>query len=853
MRILFVNVNNLSWGDKVKLVFCGGAGEVGASCYLLCIDGKKILLDCGTRMKGGKDSLPDLRRIQELGGVDAIIISHAHMDHTGSLPIVSKEYPEAKIYMTHATKDLIRVLLYDSLKIMNNAEGEIPIYAEKHVQEMLSRIICYSPQYTFEPIKDSDIKITFYNAGHIAGAALIYIQGKEGTLLYTGDVSGVEQQTVNAATVPKLRPDVLIMESTYGDKLHSNRQVEEERLIEIVKENILNKGKILIPAFALGRAQEIILLLKKAINKGKLPKFKIYVDGMVKDINRMYKLNPNYLKRNLAKKIFKGNDIFYDDNIIPVSNNEIRDEIVNLDEGLCVVSSSGMLKGGPSTFYAEKFASDERNYIAITGYQDEEAPGKEILDLLDTDEKDRYININDKNIPLKCGIGKYGLSAHGDKVELMGIINRTTPRKIFLVHGDKDVISIFANEVNRDARAQVYVPSNGEEYDIRFKNPRKQLFTMKKIKPLYKRVQITEKDMLELWQYLYKLTGVNVGYSVEDIIYIWSGQSNFSEEKVIEYRKILNNTKYFTPNSRRLFLYHPVKEEELIQEESTEMEMNDMLAFVNDIFPKEAGLYKTGARYEDKIVLLYFNFPDKAKETYKDEIQKIERETGWKVEINDDCNQGAAEELIYSLLPRGVMIDKLSYYRNKGYFSIDLSKDIDIDGISRIQEEFERKSGMKLVINSNGQLKTEELSLKIKDKGEMMEQNKAFNIIESVFLGKRHKLFKKSKKVLNNIPYIELSFVSPQIGYLYKDAIEQLEKETGWNITINQNPNQNEIIKTVKMLFREKGIPIKKNPSVYINEAMVKVSVDEELDDELRHQIEEELKMETGYGINVEQ
>jgi Cft2 family RNA processing exonuclease len=295
MRFI-INVNNLNWGDEMKLVFCGGAGEVGASCYLLNIDGKNILLDCGIRMKGGKDSIPDFRRIQELGGVDAIIVSHAHMDHTGALPIISREYPAAKIYMTHVTKDLIRVLLYDSLKIMNNAEGEIPIYAENHVQDMLNRIVCYSPQYTFEPIDNTDIKVTFYNAGHIAGAALIYIQGNEGSLLYTGDISGVDQQTVSGAMVPKLRPDVLITESTYGDKLHSNRQVEEERLVEIVKEIILKNGKVLIPAFALGRGQEIILLLKKAINKGQLPKFKIYVDGMIKDINRVYKLNPNYLK-----------------------------------------------------------------------------------------------------------------------------------------------------------------------------------------------------------------------------------------------------------------------------------------------------------------------------------------------------------------------------------------------------------------------------------------------------------------------------------------------------------------------------------------------------------------------------
>lgn len=846
MRFI-INVNNLNWGDEMKLVFCGGAGEVGASCYLLNIDGKNILLDCGIRMKGGKDSIPDFRRIQELGGVDAIIVSHAHMDHTGALPIISREYPAAKIYMTHVTKDLIRVLLYDSLKIMNNAEGEIPIYAENHVQDMLNRIVCYSPQYTFELIDNTDIKVTFYNAGHIAGAALIYIQGNEGSLLYTGDISGVDQQTVSGAMVPKLRPDVLITESTYGDKLHSNRQVEEERLVEIVKEIILKNGKVLIPAFALGRGQEIILLLKKAINKGQLPKFKIYVDGMIKDINRVYKLNPNYLKQNLSNKIFKGNDIFYDDNVIPVLDKELREEIANSNEGLCVISSSGMLKGGPSTYYAEKFASDERNYIAITGYQDEESPGKEILNLLEADEKERYININDKNIPLKCGIGKYGLSAHGDKMELIGIISRTTPRKIFLVHGDKDVISIFAKEVNRDTRAQVYVPSNGEEYDIKLKSPRKQISLMKKIESLNKKVNISEDNILELWQYIYGITGTDVGYSIEEIIYIWSGDDNFSEERVTEYRNILNNTSYFTPNSRRLFLYHPVKEEELIQED-TEMEMNDMLNFANSIFPKEAGLYKTGARYDDKIALLYFNFPNKAKKLYKNEIETIEKETGWKVEINDDCNQGAVEELIYSLLPSGAMIDKLSYYRDKEYFSIDLNKDI--KDTSKIQEEFEKLTEMKLIIGSKEYIK-EEISLEFKSMENSMEQNKAFNIIDKAFSDKKHKLFKKSKKVLGNTPYIELSFISPQIGELYRSIIEQLEKEIRWNITINQNPNQNEIIKIAKFLIRRKEIHIAKNPSIFTNEAMVKISLDEEIDDGLIEQIEEEFKMETGYGMSI--
>ncbi len=135
----------------MDLTFCGGAGEVGASCYLLTIDGKNLLLDCGIRMGSDKDTLPDLGVIQERGGVDAILVSHAHLDHTGCLPAISREYPHAVIYMTHATKDLVRVLLYDSLKIMHSNEAEIPVYAQAHVRDMLNRVVCYSPEFEFTP------------------------------------------------------------------------------------------------------------------------------------------------------------------------------------------------------------------------------------------------------------------------------------------------------------------------------------------------------------------------------------------------------------------------------------------------------------------------------------------------------------------------------------------------------------------------------------------------------------------------------------------------------------------------------------------------------------------------------
>ncbi len=834
----------------MKVIFCGGAGEVGASCYLLQVRGKNILLDCGIRMKTAKDALPDFRRIQELGGIDAVVISHAHLDHTGSLPIISREYPNAKIYMTHATKDLIRVLLYDSLKIMNQQEAEIPIYAEKHVLDMMSRIVCYSPQFRFQLFDGQDIYITFYHAGHIAGAALVYIQSEEGTFFYTGDVSIAKQQTVNGAAIPKLRPDVAIMESTYGDKLHANRQIEEERLVQVVREVVAAGGKILIPAFALGRAQEIILLLKKAIHKKQLPQVPIYVDGMVKDINRVYKLNPNYLTNQLAKKVFKGNDIFYDDDVMPVTNQEMREQIVKEDKALCVISSSGMLTGGPSAYYAEKFASSEKHFIAITGYQDEEAPGRHILELLENEQTDKTITIKEKTIPLKCKMGKYGLSAHGDKGELQGIIQKLTPKKLFLVHGDPSIIKQLAKELQQEVRSHIYVPANGEEYDIKIKTPRKQLMWDKNVSSMNEKETLDENNIEKLWQHIYVATGSQVAYSVEELVYIWTGQTSFDEEVIEKSRALFNVSDLFVPNERKLFLYHPVEEKELMALKDTTMEMNEMLHFVERIFPEEAGLYKKGAKFEEKVCMLHFNFPQKAQEKYYTLMAEIEEKTGWKVQINKECNLGAAEELIYDLIPGDINVEKLSYYRDKGAFLVVLEDEL--KDHEQIAAQFKEQSGLALKIEMSGQaVPTQSTVIAPVDTTHRIEQNEAFALVENYFKDKPHKIYKKSKKVLGGMEYMELSFITPQIGNLYVDDIEKLQKQTGWPMAIGKNPNQNEMIKVVKQICREASISMPKNPSIHTNEGIIKIKLKEEKEIALKEKIENLIMGTVGYEVEI--
>ncbi len=354
----------------MNLHFLGGAMEIGGSCIYLKIAGKGILMDSGIRQSGQKDPIPDFRTLQEQGGVDAILLSHAHMDHIGTLPIISKAYPGAPIYMTAMTADLTRVLLYDSLKIMNNREGEIPHYSEQDVLSMLNRIHPVGYQTPF-PILEG-FTLTFYPAGHIAGAACIYLVTEEGTLFYSGDFSAFSQRTIEGISIPKLRPDIAIVETTYGNRLHANRQLEEKRLVELVRECVEQKKKILIPAFALGRAQEVLLILRAAIQNKDLPAVPVYVDGMVRDINRMYTRNPSYLKNALAKRILKGNEPFYTKEIQAVAPAQKREELLSGDGPAIFLSSSGMLTGGPSVQYAKHLAPSENACIIITGYQDEE-------------------------------------------------------------------------------------------------------------------------------------------------------------------------------------------------------------------------------------------------------------------------------------------------------------------------------------------------------------------------------------------------------------------------------------------------------------------------------------------------
>lgn len=820
----------------INIDFLGGALEVGGSSILIKINNKNILFDAGIRQSASKDSIPNFREVQTYGGLDAIIISHAHLDHIGCLPIISKEYPNAKIYMNNMTKDLVKVLLYDSLKIMNNRDAEIPLYAEADVESTLNRILTINYEVKF-PIFDN-MYITFYNAGHIAGASCTYLQSPEGAIFYSGDFSVFSQRTVEGAKLPKLRPDVAIVEATYGDKLHSNREIEEKALINTVNECIENNGKMIIPAFALGRAQEVILILKGAMNKGSLKKVKVYVDGMVRDINRVYKNNPLYLKNSLGKRILKGVSPFYDDNIVEVKATDSREDILSQKEPVVIISSSGMLTGGPSAFYAEKIAPMENGYIVITGYQDEEAPGRKILELLEADaETERHLNINGLNVPVKCAVKKIGLSAHSDKNEIKGVLERISARNIVLVHGNEDVIRSLGKEVSNEFIGRTFTPACGEEININIRNPRKQL---NKSFPhiLSRKDKLCEDNINELWKFVYENYN-NKLLTIEELSYLWTGETQFgisqnsdvekecesskiSESEEIndsdnmeKFKKIIVNSLYFESDLKRLFLFKARNEEDIRNDlKPKELTQQVLTSIIEEKF-KDFEYKKISIMAEKKEIILNFDFPQGIDPSIKNIMNNFYNETQWKININDKINNNSAELLIKKLID-SMNIKKISFYPEKLLVQVFLNKKSVSDGSE--SKVFEAKTGWKLSIVEEGiraksdELSNDKLFFEVDDLV-AVEQNMALNSIDKAFEDEKYKPYKKSIKTSGNKKYIELIFISPKIGKKFEEKLGHLCLETGWSIAISDKVNQNELFNIAKLLCDKNNIVLKKNPS----------------------------------------
>ncbi len=828
----------------MRVIPLGGADEVGASSTIVEFGDVRLLVDAGIRIgEQGSNQLPDLARIKdEAGPLDGIFLTHAHMDHSGALPLVHMAYPNVPIYMTPATAAVVRILLADSLRLMNGRyqhEGEIPLYPSESVESCLGVIRPIPFDYPVSSVQ-GNVAATFHPAGHILGASSISLQGRSGSILLSGDISVTDQRTVPGMLPPMMEPDVIIVESTYGDRLHAHRPTQESNLIRTVADVIESGGKVLFPAFAVGRAQEIILILRKAIDRGKLPPMPIFVDGLVQAVCDTYSRFPTYLQQHLRSDMRGGQNPFFpaEGSVFRVRSKHQRDQVVE-GGACCIIASSGMMTGGPSAYYASHLVGESQNMIAITGYQDEEAPGRRLLELAEAAPAQRRWRIGDRNLPVHCRVERYSLSAHADAGEISGLIHQMSPSQgVILVHGDDGAREALANTVDGVVACNVLAPSNGEILEF---NAQRKVFYAPRRRAQAPRIGGTDQSLnasslSHLHQSLWAETGRRGLYRLADLHARWYGpQKGFSSEDADALQELLDHDQiYFVADRKRPHLYRLRTPQSGSSQgkrsqksgDSSVMEMNQALQYVAECFSPETGLYKKGARQENRQLLLFFRFPQVAEREYSQILARLSKETGWNVVLNEMPHHAALDERARCLLPTSWQLVKnpsIMHEKETVRLTIYQPSELEADAldweVSKLSETYRKETGYRLEWHIKKMPQSQE-SLIASDGP--LEINRAYQRIEEAFAMCEHQPYKKSKKGKR----IVLSFLTPEIGESYEDMLSDLREETGWELAINPEPNLYGIKQEVRSIIPATW-GMSKDPAPIKAQRVVRVRVDE--------------------------
>jgi len=456
--------------EWIRLTFLGGARQVRRSCVLLQTPNSKILLDCGIDVAtSGSDKFPFFNVPEfNISQLDAVIISHAHLDHVGLLPYLYKMGYKGPVYMTSPTRDIAALLSLDFIGVAYK-QAAAPLFNSKDIKEMVKHSICLN----YNEVTDvtPDIRITMYNAGHALGSAMIHINIGNGlhNLLYTGDFKYCRSRLLDPAVNTFPRIESVITESTYGSKMDilPPRAKSEEELLEIVNKTIDRKGKVLIPELGLGRAQETMLILEDAIRAGKLPKVPIYIDGMIWDINAIHTAYPDFLSNKVRSQIFADKNPFVSETFSRVGSQQERREVI--EGGPCIVlATSGMLVGGASVEYFREFAGNRNNSIIFVCYQGVGSLGRQVQEGIQ--ETKMIVDGKEEIVKIDLEVNTIaGLTAHAGRNELMDFFNniRPKPKRIIINHGEVSKSLDLASALYKANRTETNVPRALETLRLR--------------------------------------------------------------------------------------------------------------------------------------------------------------------------------------------------------------------------------------------------------------------------------------------------------------------------------------------------------------------------------------------------
>jgi KH/beta-lactamase-domain protein len=458
-------------GD-VRMTVLGGAQEVGRSAFLIKTRESSVLLDCGIN-PGSQRPFETFPRFDspefQIDSLDAVVISHAHLDHCGLVPFLYKYGYDGPVYCSAPTSNLMTLLQLDYLDVASK-QGVTPYYDQKDVRECVLHTI----PLRFGVVTDiaPDVRLTLHNSGHILGSAMSHLHIGEGlhNIVYTGDYKFSRTMLLEAAATEFPRVETVITESTYGgaDDVMPSRVEAEERLTQIINATLERKGKVLIPVPAVGRAQEIMLIIDGYMKRGLMKEAPVFIEGMISEATAIHTAYPEYLGREVRHSILHEEvNPFQSDYFTIVEHPSVRQSIIE-GEPCIVLATSGMLEGGPVIEYFKNWADNEKNTIIFVSYQIEGTMGKRVqkgvseVTMMDNEGKMAVVQVKLQMESIE------GFSGHSDRRQLISYLThlKPTPERIFVCHGEKSKIMNLTNFIDKKAGINAIAPAILETFRL---------------------------------------------------------------------------------------------------------------------------------------------------------------------------------------------------------------------------------------------------------------------------------------------------------------------------------------------------------------------------------------------------
>lgn len=452
--------------SEIKVTPLGAGQDVGRSCILLSMGGKNIMLDCGMHMGYNDDRrFPDFSFITPDGPVtsliDCVIISHFHLDHCGALPYLTEMVGyTGPIYMTHPTKAIAPILLEDMRKIAVEKKGEVNFFTSQMIKDCMKKVVAVTLHQSI--MVDSQLEIKAYYAGHVLGAAMFWIRVGSLSVVYTGDYNMTPDRHLGAAWIDKCRPDLLITESTYATTIRDSKRCRERDFLKKVHECIDRGGKVLIPVFALGRAQELCILLETYWDRMNLKVPVYFALGLTEKANNYYKMFITWTNQKI-RNTFVQRNMFDFKHIKPFDRSYI-----DQPGPVVVFATPGMLHAGLSLHIFKKWAPNSNNTLIMPGFCVVGTVGHKILNGAKKIEFE-----NRQIVEVKMAVQYMSFSAHADAKGIMQLIQYCEPRNVMLVHGEANKMEFLKEKIKQECNLNCYMPANGETctIEIPFKIP----------------------------------------------------------------------------------------------------------------------------------------------------------------------------------------------------------------------------------------------------------------------------------------------------------------------------------------------------------------------------------------------